>query len=151
MTVAQASRVRPATGAAREVRRPRGAAALPPALDATPPAQALRCKSRRLAAGTSVTVEVAGELDGWLVGELRESLLGAAATRPGEIVVDLSRVSFLDTAALRTLIAARRRCVAAETRFALRRPSRAVETLLALTHLDQVFAVERAGDPAGRR
>ncbi len=83
-----------------------------------------------------------------LVAKLRESIFSEAANRPGRIVVDLSNVSFLDTAALRTLIAARRRCAAGNTGFALRRPSRAVQRVLALTHLEHVFAVERP--PAAR-
>jgi anti-sigma B factor antagonist len=87
-------------------------------------------------------VEVHGDLDKTLVARMRESLFSAAASSPDRIVIDLAQVSFVDAVGLRTLIAARRRCVAAGTTFALRRPSRAVRRLLSVTHLENVFDVE---------
>ncbi len=106
----------------------------------------LRC-SQIASAGRSgqaptVLVEIHGDLDKTMVARMRESLFAAAASSPGRIVIDMADVSFLDTVGLRTLIAARRRCVAAGTSFALRRPSRPVRRLLSVTHLDNVFDVE---------
>ncbi len=95
----------------------------------------------------SFLLEVHGDLDEELVSRMRESLFSAAASSPGRIVIDLADVSFLDGMGLRTLIAARRRCVAGGTTFALRRPSSAVRRLLSLTHLEGVFDVEPAPAP----
>jgi anti-anti-sigma factor len=90
-----------------------------------------------------VLLEVHGDLDKALVARMRETLFSAAASSPERIVIDMAAVSFVDAVGLRTLIAARRRCAAAGTGFALRRPSRAVRRLLSVTHLDNVFDVEQ--------
>ena len=95
-------------------------------------------------ANAELLFEVCGDLDDTLVARMRESIFSAAATRPRRIVVDLARVGFVDAVGLRTLIAARRRCTAGGTGFALRRPSRAVQRLLSQTRLDTVFDVEPA-------
>lgn len=92
--------------------------------------------------GPTVLLEVHGELDKSRVARMRESLFSAAASAPHRIVVDMADVSFVDTDGLRTLIAARRRCVAGGMDFALRRPSDAVRQMLMLTRLDGVFDVE---------
>ncbi len=91
----------------------------------------------------TVLLEVQGDLDNALVARMRESLFSAAASSPPRIVIDMAEVSFVDTVGLRTLIAARRRCAAAGTDFALRSPSRAVLRLLSVTHLESVFDVEQ--------
>jgi anti-anti-sigma factor len=92
--------------------------------------------------GPTVLLEVRGDLDKTRVARMRESLFTAAASCPNRIVIDMAQVSFVDGDGLRTLIAARRRCAAGGTDFALRRPSLAVRQLLSLTHLERVFDVE---------
>jgi anti-sigma B factor antagonist len=91
---------------------------------------------------TVFVLDVQGDLDEDLVAEMRAAVFSAASERPYGITIDLADVSFVDTAALRTLIASRRRCVAGGIRFTRRRPSHAVQRLLKVTHLDAVFQVE---------
>jgi anti-sigma B factor antagonist len=91
---------------------------------------------------TFFVLDVQGDLDEDMVAEMRVAVFSAASERPYRITIDLSGVSFVDTAGLRTLIASRRRCVAGGIEFTLRRPSRAVQRLLKVTHLDSVFQVE---------
>ena len=88
-------------------------------------------------------VSLAGDIDLPHVAHLRATLSAAAARRPTRIVVDVADVTFMDTAALRTLIAIRRRCVAGGIGFTLRRPSHVVDRLLTITHLTTVFDIER--------
>ena len=86
---------------------------------------------------------LSGDVDLMHVTNLRATLSAAAARRPDRIVVDVADVTFMDTAALRTFIAIRRRCVATGVGFTLRRPSHVVDRLLTVTHLENVFDVER--------
>ena len=58
--------------------------------------------------GHEVVVKLAGECDFVVVEPLRDAMSAALAARPGRLVLDLGEVSFLDTAAARTLVAARR-------------------------------------------
>ncbi len=100
----------------------------------------------RMAAADPADVFVltlSGDIDLRSVAGLRATLSAAAARRPARIVVDVADVTFMDTAALRTLIAIRRRCVAGGIGFTLRRPSHVVEQLLTVTRLATVFDVER--------
>jgi anti-sigma B factor antagonist len=92
---------------------------------------------------TILVLDVEGDLDEDMVAEMRVAVFSAASERPRGITIDLSGVGFVDTAGLRTLIASRRRCVAGGIDFTLRRPSRAVQRLLKVTHLDAVFQVEQ--------
>ncbi len=111
----------------------------------------LRCSELPQVAGqseASFLVEVCGDLDERLVARMRESIFSAATKHPACIVVDLEQVSSVDGSGLRTLIAARRRCSAGGTRFALRRPSPSVQRLLRLTHLHHVFDVDLGLDLA---
>ena len=100
----------------------------------------------RMAAGEPADVfalTLTGDVDLRSVAGLRATLSAAAARRPARIVIDVADVTFMDTAALRTLIAIRRRCVAGGIGFTLRRPSHVVERLLTVTRLATVFDVER--------
>ena len=58
--------------------------------------------------GTPV-VSVMGEVDRATAQALEQTLLEVAEDRAGEVIVDLSGCSFLDTCGLRALLAARER------------------------------------------
>jgi anti-sigma B factor antagonist len=99
--------------------------------------------ARKQLAPDVFVLTLTGDIDLPHVAALRATLSAAAARRPASIVVDVAGVTFMDTAALRTLIAIRRRCVAGGIGFTLRRPSHVVDRLLTITHLTSVFDVER--------
>jgi anti-sigma B factor antagonist len=88
-----------------------------------------------------VTVRLAGELD-CASAATAHLVLARAGSDATEIVLDLSRVVFLDAAGLRFLISAQRRARAAHRRLSLRRPSRSVSRLIELTGARPLLAIE---------
>jgi anti-sigma B factor antagonist len=58
--------------------------------------------------GDAVVVRLAGELDLYNVGEVGAALSKAGEESPGQLVVDLGEVDFLDSTALGALVEARR-------------------------------------------
>jgi anti-anti-sigma factor len=90
-----------------------------------------------------VTVLLAGELD---CASAAVAHLALERAGPGaiEIVLDLSRVVFLDATGLRFLINAQRRARAAHRRLIVRRPSRSVRRMIELTGAWQLLSVEDA-------
>jgi anti-sigma B factor antagonist len=124
-------------------RKHRSSTLAPSALEPAPPAGRPGLVSSSGVTGDVFLLTLSGDVDLPHVAALRATLSAAAARRPERIVVDVAEVTFMDTAALRTLIAIRRRCVAGGIGFTLRRPSYVVERLLTITHLSSVFDVER--------
>ena len=88
-----------------------------------------------------VTVLLAGELD-CASAAVAHLALERAGHDAIEIVLDLSRVVFLDAAGLRFLISAQRRARAADRRLIVRRPSRSVRRLIDLTGASPLLSIE---------
>jgi anti-sigma B factor antagonist len=61
----------------------------------------LRVTSRTV--GTAVVVEVAGEIDLLTAGDVQAAITAGVATAPETLVVDLTEVSFMDSAGLAML------------------------------------------------
>jgi anti-sigma B factor antagonist len=81
-------------------------------------------------------------------GDVDESVaarFGAALADPAVGVVDLAAVTFLDSAGLRAMIAARRQRDADGVPFVVRSPSRMVLRLLELTGLESAFTLDEGG------
>jgi anti-anti-sigma factor len=95
----------------------------------------------------TVVVRLAGELDLYNANEVRDALATAADDKPQRIVVDLSRVDFIDSTALGVLIEARTRL---ENRRAFLLASPGVETRRALevSGLARHFAIHETVDEA---
>nr|WP_239521783.1 STAS domain-containing protein [Geodermatophilus sabuli] len=93
--------------------------------------------------GSSVRLTVTGEVDSSSAPALRAALDTALAGGARELVVDLDRVTFLDSAGLCVLAAAHRR--SDEQGFVLRvlASTRAVTRPLQITGLWQLLAVEQ--------
>lgn len=108
------------------------AATLPAAV-----AEGLSVDTRRV--GTTAIVTVRGELDIATAPLLRVVLDGIYPSRPRRVEVDLSGVTFLDMAALGTLVAARRRLASRRAALVVRQPSPPVARVLSLSGLDRVF------------
>ena len=96
----------------------------------------LRLKSRRT--GAASVVEVGGEVDLHSASALREELLKAAEGEKPCIVVDLSRVSFIDSTGLGVLVGALKR-VRETGALSLVCPQRSVRRVFEITGLMQVF------------
>jgi len=77
-----------------------------PALDRPQPSHA---STRVYEDGPHTIVEARGEIDLASSEELDRALRDVAARSSGRVIVDLSGVTFLDTAGLRTLVRARER------------------------------------------
>ena len=86
-------------------------------------------------------VRVEGEIDLLTAPRLRAALNDVFVERPVGVEIDLSAVTLITTDGLRTLLAARRRWLAARRPFEVSRPSRHVVRALALTGLRSVFGI----------
>jgi anti-anti-sigma factor len=87
------------------------------------------------------TLLLAGELD-CASAAVAHLALERAGQDAIEIVLDLSRVVFLDAAGLRFLISAQRRARAAHRRLIVRRPSRSVRRMIDLTGASPLLSIE---------
>ena len=90
-----------------------------------------------------------------LVGEadvttraLRDVLGAEVAKKPGRLLVDVSGLSFIDSAALHEVVRAYRRLRADGCLLALISPSPAVSRVLQLSGLDQVIPVHASAEEA---
>jgi anti-sigma B factor antagonist len=91
-------------------------------------------------AGPGTVLEVAGEIDAAVSGELRDRL--AAAVEAGApVIVDFSGVTFCDSTGLTALIHAHRAAEAAGTRFVLVTEQRAVLRPITLLGLADVLEI----------
>jgi anti-anti-sigma factor len=97
--------------------------------------------------GGAVVVELAGELDLYNAHTVREALLGEAEKRPERLVVDLSRVTFIDSTGLGVLIEARTRLPNSRG-FMLAAPGLETRRALEISGLDRHFTVHESLDAA---
>jgi anti-sigma B factor antagonist len=101
-------------------------------------------KTVQLAPGV-VCVELSGELDYAHAYAFDREMQAVEEVAAVAVAIDLRSVSFIDSAGVARIIAARRRADRAGRRFAVVRGSKAVDRVLALTALDQQF--ELVSDP----
>jgi anti-sigma B factor antagonist len=90
--------------------------------------------------GTAVVL-VAGEIDLSIRAELSR-MLAQACAGGRDVVVDVSRTTFMDSAGLHALVTARRSQTAAGQRFALRNPSACVRGMLTMAGVEEWFPIE---------
>lgn len=88
-----------------------------------------------------VVVTASGEFDLSNCDQLRDHLVAAMAEPPRLLVLEVSGVTFIDSAALNTLLIADRNADQVRTTFRLAAPSPTVAKLLYLTSLNTVFDV----------
>ena len=98
-------------------------------------------------AGGAVVVALAGELDLYNSGDVRAVLLACSEEQPERLIVDLGRVSFIDSTALGVLIEARSRLSDRRT-FMLASPQLAARRALEVSGLDRHFEVYASRDDA---
>ena len=90
---------------------------------------------------TGAVVTLDGIVDLATAPELRATLLPLVVAGRA-LVLDLARVTFVDSTGLSVLVAAHRRSRVTSSRFALAHPSENLRQVLHMTHLDLVFAIE---------
>ena len=88
-----------------------------------------------------VVIRVDGEVDLYSSPELRKKLLRAVPSSGGDVVVDLSGVSYIDSSGVATLVEGLRSARQHDVGFVLSAPSEAVTQVLELARLDRVFEV----------
>jgi len=99
-------------------------------------------------AGESRTVvRLVGEADA-TTGALREALAAEAAKRPGLLLVDMSRLTFIDSSAISVVLKLHRDLRGTESVLALISPSAAVMRVLELLGADQVIPIYASADEA---
>jgi anti-sigma B factor antagonist len=76
---------------------------------------------------------IVGELDMATVPQLEEQVQALLAHTPGELIIDLGKLRFIDSSGLRLLIILQDRATAEGWRLGLLRPSGQVLEILALT------------------
>lgn len=99
-------------------------------------------------AGSPVVVRLAGEVD-VTTRALAEVLAAETARKPRLLLVDVSELAFIDSAALQEFVRAHRKLRADGGRLALVGPAGAVARIIQLTGLDQVFSVYASSAEAG--
>ena len=101
----------------------------------------------RSASGYAV-LEVGGEIDVYTAPQLRERLLEMISAGNKNVVVDLSRVDFLDSTGLGVLVGAHRRLRSGEGSLRLVCPHERLLKIFRITGLDKVFDVHDSVDNA---
>jgi anti-anti-sigma factor len=91
---------------------------------------------------TEVLAALQGDLDEQTVGVLRNRVFPLLDPAPERLVLDVSRVTSVRGAGIRTLVALRRKCTSAGVRFVLRAPSTSMRTKLTMGHLASFFEIE---------
>lgn len=93
-------------------------------------------------------VSLTGELDAHTATTLRALLATQLLTGPGNLVLDLSGLTFIDSAGLATLIAADKGVRRAGRHLVLAAPGAAVRKVLHLTGIDAVLTTSASVDEA---
>jgi len=87
-------------------------------------------------------VAVTGEVDVATADQVWAAVIEAMTTWTGDVVVDLSGVTFLDSQGIRALIRAHKDCGVDAARLSLRSPSSQVREVFEITGLDRVLQIE---------
>ena len=95
----------------------------------------------------ALVVHLAGQLELYNAGKVRDALLDAAAGGPDRLIVDLSELTFIDSTGLGVLIEARGR-MADRRAFMLGAPNVDTRRALEISGLDRHFAVHASVDEA---
>ena len=100
---------------------------------------ALRIETTETDGGQAIKVE--GEVDLSSSPELRTAILKATAKGKGTVAVDLSRVPYMDSSGVATLVEGLKSVCQEGADFILVAPSAAVMKVLQLSRLDTVFDI----------
>jgi anti-sigma B factor antagonist len=96
-----------------------------------------------------VHLALVGELDLSTVPKVQEELRRIEAASPGTVVVDLSKLTFLDSTGLRCIVTADERAREAGRRIVIVRGPDAVQRVFAITRLDDRLDMVDSADGVG--
>ena len=82
-----------------------------------------------------------GEIDLHIAPQLSVSLANLIATKPSQVVVDLSKVTYIDSSGLAALIEAMQNVARYGGKFALSGLQESVRPIFEIARLDQVFRI----------
>jgi anti-sigma B factor antagonist len=94
-----------------------------------------------LSDGTA-TVSVRGEVDVYTAPQLRERLYAVVADGVGQVVLDLSAMTFIDSTGLGVIVGTLKRLREAGGDLVLRSPSRSTRKVLEITGLTRIVEIE---------
>ena len=86
-------------------------------------------------------LQLEGEIDLHVSPEVAESLRPMVAKKPGVLVVDLTKVTYLDSSGLAVLIEAMQKVQEYDGKFALANVQESVKHIFEIARLDQVFQI----------
>lgn len=89
-----------------------------------------------------VLTSLQGDLDAETVGALRNEVFPLLDPAPERLVLDVSRVTSVGRAGIRTLVAIRRKCASAGVRLVLRAPSSTFRHGLQTGRVQSFFEIE---------
>ena len=93
--------------------------------------------------GPTTTISLAGDLDPATAPQLDAAIKDAIATDGLErVVLDLSKLTFIDSSGLRVFVTARQALSALDIELTLRSPSVTARRLLDITGLGEILSVE---------
>ena len=96
-----------------------------------------------------VRVALVGELDLSTVAKVQEELRRVEASSPATLVVDLSKLTFLDSTGLRCIVTADERARAEGRRIVIVRGPDAVQRVFAITRLEERLEMVDDADALG--
>jgi anti-sigma B factor antagonist len=91
--------------------------------------------------GSSALVRIRGDLDLQVVDRVIDALSAIESDNPELLVVDLSRLSFMDSTGMGAIAAANVRAIEVGRRFVIVRPPAGVRQAFDRTRLDEVITV----------
>jgi anti-sigma B factor antagonist len=91
--------------------------------------------------GSSALVRIRGDLDLQVVDQVTEALARIESAEPELLVIDLSRLTFMDSTGMGAVAAAHARAEEGGRRFALVRPPGGVRQAFDRTRLDEVITI----------
>jgi anti-anti-sigma factor len=91
--------------------------------------------------GSSALIRIRGDLDLQVVEQVTDALTRIESGEPELLVIDLSRVTFMDSTGMGAVAAAHIRAVEAGRRFAIVRPRAGVRQAFDRTRLDEVITM----------
>lgn len=114
-----------------------------PRTDSFPDVTLLEIDAHRHDDGAAHVV-LTGELDLSTVGKVEQELARVEGDSPALLVLDLSKLTFLDSSGLRLIVSADQRARREKRRFVVVRGSDTVQRVFSITHLDE--RIELVGD-----
>ncbi len=102
-------------------------------------------------AATTTVVDLAGDLDAHAAPDLRQLLMDAVTEGCPNVVVDLTKVTFVNSTGLGVLVGGMKRAATAGSAFSLVATNAQLLQALRITGLDRCFTVYPSRDQALRR